>query len=607
MRAALANFRAGRVVQGGSTLTQQLAKNLFLRPDRTYIRKLQEIVLAIRLEQEFSKKEIIELYLNRVYFGAGTYGVEAAAERYFEKSARDVTLGEAAILAGLLKAPSHFAPTASKDRAVARAQLVLDNMKTAGFVTEEEVFVASQMLRMPRAQAKTFETAPYILDFVAETLPEVIGEPQGDLVVETSIDLEMQRIAEEAATTVIAENGEEKNAHQAGVVLMTNTGAIKAMVGGLDYAESQFNRATKGLRQPGSTFKAFVYLAALEYGLTPWDVRVDLPVSIDGWQPHNYGESYRGPVTIDEALTRSINTVAVQVADEIGTYAVIDVAHRLGIEQDLPDQPSLALGTGEVTLFELTGAFANLASGGARVKPHVISRVLSSDGRVLYERDDGTEIRVLTPIQVADMNLMLGHVMSVGTRARLDGHPAAGKTGTTQDYRDAWFIGYTGHYTGGVWVGNDDNSEMKRVTGGSLPAMIWRAVMQEVHQGLEPIELPESQSPMAREYAPPDSGVGSFFGSLFGFGRQAPQPGPGAGRFGYRYYPEAGAGYPQPGYPPPPGYPPQAAYPPPGYPPSGAQQLYPPNPAGRRQRESEERSGTRLFLGGRPVDNRRQR
>jgi penicillin-binding protein 1A len=604
VRAAIANHRAGRIVQGGSTLTQQLAKNLFLKPDRTYARKLQEMVLAIRLEQEFTKQEILELYLNRVYFGAGAWGIEAAAERYFEKSARDVTLSEAAILAGLLKAPSRYAPTTNKDRAVQRAQAVLDNMKAEGFVSEEETFVAGQMLRMPRAQAESFETAPYVLDYVAETLPEVIGEPQGDLVVETTLDLEAQRIAEETAARFIAENGEEKNVHQAGVVVMTNEGAVKALVGGLDYQDSQFNRAIKGLRQPGSTFKVFVYLAALEYGLTPWDVRVDQPVRIGDWEPHNYGDSYRGAVTIDEALTRSINTVAAQVADEIGTYAVIDVARRLGIEQELPNQPSLALGTGEVTLFELTGALANLASGGERVRPHVISRVLSPDGRVLYEHDPGRPVQVLTPIQVADMNLMLGHVISSGTgrRAQLGVHPAAGKTGTTQDYRDAWFIGYTGHYTAGVWVGNDDNSEMNRVTGGNLPAMIWKDTMMALHEGLEPIELRASQEPMAQPYDPRGSGFGSFFGSLFGFGPRQPQPvdpyARGDERFGYRY--PGGAAYPPPGP-----YRPAA----PGLPPFG-QQLEQRRPdvtttRARRERERESRPKTRLLLGGRPADSSR--
>ncbi|NND50350.1 MAG: hypothetical protein HKN60_08875, partial [Rhizobiales bacterium] len=324
---------------------------------------------------------------------------------------------------------------------------------------------------------------------------------------------------------------------------------------------------------------------------------------------------------IDEALTRSINTISAQVANEVGIWSVIDVARRLGIEEDLPEQPSLALGTGEVTLYQLTGAFANLASGGKRVKPHVISRVLSADGRVLYENVDNSQTRVLTPIQVGDMNLMLGHVVSGGTgrRAQLDAHKAAGKTGTTQDYRDAWFIGYTGHYTAGVWVGNDDNSEMNRVTGGSLPAMIWKQVMEEVHQGLDPIDLPESQSMVSQPYGSPSSGGGSFFGNLFGFGqRQQPQTDPrarGAGRYGYRYY-QPGTGAPLPpgqaGFPPgQAGFPPgQAAFPPgQGVQPFGQQlqRQARPNRATRRGRERAEKSKTRLILGGRPVENERQR
>jgi penicillin-binding protein 1A len=595
-RAAWANYKAGKVVQGGSTLTQQLAKNLFLNPERTYIRKLQEVILAIRLEQEFTKQDIIQLYLNRVYFGAGNYGIEAAAERYFEKSARNLTLSESAILAGLLKAPSRYAPTTNKDRAVGRAQVVLNNMEKAGFVSQKEQFFASQMLRMPRNQAETFETAAYVLDYVTEILPDVIGEPRGDLVVETTLDLELQRLAEKTVTTLIGKHGKEKKVEQAGAVLMTNNGAVKALVGGLDYNTSQFNRVTKGLRQPGSTFKTFVYLAALEYGMLPNDIRVDQPIQIGDWEPKNYSNSYRGVVTIDEALTRSINTVAAQVASEIGTRAVIDVAKRLGIKQDLPNSPSIALGTGEVTLYELTGAFANLASGGKRVRSHIITRVLTSDGRILFEYNPGPDTQVINPTQVADMNLMLGHVVSSGTgrRAQLSGHQAAGKTGTTQDYRDAWFIGYTGHFTAGVWVGNDDNSKMNRVTGGNLPTIIWKEIMQKVHERLHPIALPQSQPTIVQRINPQALGVGSFFNRLFGFGQptQRIDPRERSEQYGYRHHPN-GEVYPKTGIDPP--------YDSPQYQQHDVPQVITGTPRIRKPKQQR----SRLILGGRPVDSQR--
>lgn len=528
-RAFWENYKAGRDIQGGSTLTQQLAKNLFLTPERTYRRKIQEAVLAIRLESVFSKNEIIEIYLNRVYFGAGTYGIEAASERYFEKSARDLTIGESAILAGLLKAPSRYAPTASKDRAIQRATVVLDAMQDAGFLNEQERFVALQGLKTPRAKRKDeHETAPYVLDWVAESLTEVLGEPRGDLVVETTLDLKLQAVALEAARKTIEAEGEAKKASQAAVVVMDNNGATRALVGGLDYDTSQFNRAVRALRQPGSTFKTFVYLAAMESGYTPFDERYDQPFKIGEWEPHNYSQKYRGLVTLTEALGRSINTVAAQIGDEVGMHRVVDVAKRLGITSPLHANPSLALGTGEVSLFELTGAFAPLANGGTGVTPHVIRRVYSGDGQVLYERHGSQTVPVLSHEQVAAMNYMLTGVTSwgTGTRSRIEGHHTAGKTGTTQDYRDAWFIGYSGHYTAGVWIGNDDNSPMNRVTGGSMPAAIWKEVMSYAHEGLAPIDLPIDVTPPLAPVASEDryvssSRTGGWFGSLFGFGRRA--------------------------------------------------------------------------------------
>ena len=541
IRAMVTNIKAGRIVQGGSTLTQQLAKNLFLKPERKIRRKVQEMVLALRLEGLFTKRQILEIYLNRVYFGAGTYGVEAAAERYFGKSVRDVTLNEAAILAGLLKAPTRYSPAAHNERAIKRATLVLGNMFDAGYISEEDRRSAALALRIPRVQTG-IETASYVLDWVAEQAAELVPDAIGDLVIETTINPELQTFAEETTNKVIEEKGIDRKASQAAVVVMDNTGAVRALVGGLSYSDSQFNRALKGLRQPGSSFKPFVYLAGLEAGLTPWDERVDEPIDIGGWQPRNYSKKYRGPVKLYEALGRSINTIAAQVAYEVGPSNVALVAQRMGIESPLHTSPSLALGTGEVTLMELTSAYVPFSNGGIRTPPFAIARILSTEGQVLYEAKPPTR-RVVSPIQIADMNFMLSGVVEWGTggRARLARFPAAGKTGTTQDYRDAWFIGYTRQFTGGVWIGNDDNSAMKRVTGGSLPASIWKQIMTKAHEGLKPASLPKSTEP------PPEpdtfvsrAPVGSFLRGLFGLGpsraemearrrRQAEQ------RFGYRY------------------------------------------------------------------------
>ncbi|MFV2092701.1 MAG: PBP1A family penicillin-binding protein, partial [Hyphomicrobiales bacterium] len=559
-RAAITNFKAGRIVQGGSTLTQQLAKNLFLKPERKIRRKVQEMILALRLEGSFSKRQILEIYLNRVYFGAGTFGVEAAAERYFGKSVRDVSLSEAAMLAGLLKAPTRFSPAAHKERAIKRATLVLKNMLEAGFISEDERRAAELTLQIPRARTG-IETASYVLDWVTEQAGELVPDAQGDLVIETTIDTELQAFAEETARKFIEEKGIERKASQATVVIMDNKGAVKALVGGLSYEESQFNRPVKALRQPGSSFKPFVYLAGLEAGITPWDIRIDEPIDINGWRPRNYSKKYRGPVKIFEALGKSINTIAAQVAFEVGPSNVVAVAKRMGINSPLHTNPSIALGTGEVTLLELTSAYAPLSNGGFKAPPHAIARILSTEGQILYEAPTETQ-RVVSPAQIADMNFMLSGVVAWGTggRARLARYPAAGKTGTTQDYRDAWFIGYTSQLTGGVWVGNDDNSEMKRVTGGNLPAMIWKAVMTRAQKGLKPRGLPMSTEPPPEpDYFISRAPSGSFFRDLFGLGpsraeRQRQRAQQQDQRYGSRYQysgaAQAPTGYIDPSQPP---------------------------------------------------------
>ncbi len=495
-RALWRNYHAGAVVEGGSTITQQLAKNLFLTPARTLERKLQEMVLAVWLEIRFSKNEILELYLNRVYFGAGTYGVEGASRRYFGKSARGVSLPEAALLAGLLKAPSRFAPTRNPRRAEKRASVVIANMVEAG------------LLSPPRAMAALAEPArvrnpsgltgyEYAVDRVAEQLPDLIADRRSDLIVETTIDARLQRKAQQIVALSIASNGGFVNAGQAAAVVLDRRGGVRAMVGGTSYKSSQFNRAVKALRQPGSAFKPFVFLAALESGLTPDSLIEDAPVSINGWRPRNHNDSYTGQVTLRDALARSVNTVAVRLTMEVGRWRVIRTARRLGIGTRLHDRPSIALGTAEVTLLDLTASYAPFANGGQGVVPHIIRRVRTGSGKTLFQRRKRGPRQVVALSHVGAMNNMMAETLISGTgkRAALAGRPAGGKTGTSQNFRDAWFVGYTARYVGGIWVGNDEGTPMKRVTGGGLPAEIWKQVMTEAHKDLPVAALPGRWTP----------------------------------------------------------------------------------------------------------------
>ncbi|MBC7281038.1 transglycosylase domain-containing protein [Hoeflea sp.] len=490
-RAMFANVTAGRMVQGGSTLTQQLAKNLFLSPERTLERKVQEVLLAVWLEHRFTKDQILEMYLNRVYFGSGAYGVEAASRRYFRKPARDVSLAEAALLAGLLKAPSRLSPARDPKAAEDRAQVVLAAMREQGVVTDREIATA---LTSPQVRAKSYWTGSenYVADLVMQRLPDLVGAITDDLVVETTIDFELQRQAEKVLRLALDENGAKLNAAQGALISVDGTGAIRALIGGREYATSQFDRATEAMRQPGSAFKPFVYTAALEQGRTPLSVRNDAPVRIGKWTPENYDGKYRGEVTLSDALTHSLNTVAAQLVMEVGPKTVVQTAHRLGIEAELLANASIALGTSEVTLMELTGAYAPFMNGGYKATPHVIRRVSTDEGKVLYENTYDNPPRVIDPAVAAMMNRMLVRVVEEGTgrKARLDGWPAAGKTGTTQSYRDALFVGYTANLVTGVWFGNDDGAPMKKVTGGGLPAQTWKQFMQIAHSGLPPANLP---------------------------------------------------------------------------------------------------------------------
>jgi penicillin-binding protein 1A len=496
VRATIRNASAGAVVQGGSTITQQLAKNLFLRPDRTVTRKLAELVYAVWLEQRFSKNEILELYINRVYFGGGTYGVEAASRRYFGKSSRFVTLPQAALLAGLLKAPSRYSPRRSVSLASARVAEVLENMVEAGYLSPEQARAARAQPLM--LSAKGDDTGyPYPVDWVAELLPEYVGEHHGDLIVETTIDAGLQRVAQQTLRRLLDEEGAALSAGEGAVVVLDPYGGVKALVGGRSYSASPFDRALKAQRQPGSAFKPFVFLAALESGYSPDSLAYDGPTTIAGWSPRNYTGLYQGEISLREALAQSTNTVAARLAAEVGPWRVVRTARRLGIQSRLHDRPSIALGTGEVNLLELVGAYAPFANGGQGVLPHIITRVRNGDGKVLYTRKRSTTGQVVALHYAGGMNDMMHAVIARGTgrRAAIEGHMAGGKTGTTQSFRDAWFVGYTAHYVAGVWIGNDNGARMKKVTGGTLPASVWHDVMTYAHRNKTPKPLPGTKAP----------------------------------------------------------------------------------------------------------------
>ena len=480
-RALIADVLRRGASQGGSTITQQLAKNLFLTQERTISRKAQEVVLAFWLEHKYSKAQILELYLNRVYFGAGAYGVEGAAQRYFGKSARHLTLAEAAMLAGLVQSPSRLAPSHNPDGAERRARIVLADMAEQKLANDDAVRVA---LAHPAHAVKTATTGSgnYVADWVMDAVNDIIGSFDEDIVVETSIDPSLQGAAERALSETLTLKGEKFGVGEGALVAMTPDGVVRALVGGKSYAESQFNRAIAAKRQPGSAFKAFVYLTALEHGLTPDTIREDEPIVVKGWKPENYEHEYMGAVTLTQALANSLNTVSVRLTLEFTPAAVIRTAYRLGISSLLEPNASIALGTSEVSPLELVSAYATFANSGFAVSPHVVERVRSADGKTLYARPAQALGRVVDARYVAMMNAMMHETLVSGTarHAELPGWLAAGKTGTSQDYRDAWFIGYTPHLVTGVWLGNDDNSPTHKATGGGLPVEIWSRFMKSL-------------------------------------------------------------------------------------------------------------------------------
>jgi penicillin-binding protein 1A len=491
LRAAIANARAGRFVQGGSTVTQQLAKNLYLTSDRTFARKLQEVSLALWLESRLTKSDILELYLNRMYLGGGAFGVDAAARRYFGKPARNLTLAESALIAGLLKAPSKYSPVANAEFARSRGRIVLAQMRGEGFITADEEREASALLAgMPQASRAPDAGAEYAIDYVLDGLSPEARSGSEEIIVETTLDRPLQARASEIVSRNIAARGAALQASQAALVALGPDGAIRALVGGRSYAESQYDRAIKARRQPGSAFKPFVYLAALEAGYTPDTMVEDLPVSVGGWAPRNDNGEYQGTMTMRAALSRSVNAVAVRLALKLGPTRVAATARRLGIQSPLRKDASLALGTSEVSLLELAGAYDTFANGGRAVEPYVLRRVTTRSGTVLYAHQPQPPVQAVAAPQVAAMTDMLNAALTTGTgkRAALP-YAAAAKTGTSQGFRDAWFVGYTAELTTGVWVGNDDGTAMNRVVGGSLPADIWREVMLAAHEGRQPAAL----------------------------------------------------------------------------------------------------------------------
>lgn len=515
-RALWRNFRAGATVEGGSTITMQLVKNLMLSPDRELRRKIQEMRLARALERRLSKTDILELYLNRIYLGARAYGIEAAAERYFDKSATELTLAEAALLAALPKAPSRLDPTVNLDAARARAAQVLAAMEEAGYITATEHAEALAEPAEPVADTSDPNATSnwgHAFDMALTEAQRLVPGDIPDLIIRTTLDPALARAANETVERVLSEQGEAANAGEAAIVLLAPDGAIRAFAGGRDYRDSQFNRAVQAQRQPGSAFKPIVFAAALEAGYDPSSAVWDEPVDLEGWTPQNFSGSYRGLVTLQEALKRSINTVAVQVADEVGIGRIVEMGHRLGIRSDLPELPAIALGAAEVNLVELTAAYSVFANDGERRAPYFILSITNSRGDVLYEhRNPGAE-RALETDTAQAMSTMLQDVVMTGTgrRAALPGRASAGKTGTSQSFRDAWFIGYTADYTAGVWVGNDDDSPMENVTGGGLPAEIWRDFMVRVHEGMPARAL---SAPAPRTRSEREERLAAFYSDL---------------------------------------------------------------------------------------------
>ncbi len=492
-RAMVANARAGRFVQGGSTLTQQVAKNVFLTSEKTIERKLKEVPVALALELKYTKDEILAIYLNRVYLGAGATGFEAAAQRYFSKSAREVSLPEAAMLAGLLKAPSRFSPTSNMGRAQGRASVIINAMRETGVISGLE---AEKSLANPATLSReaSSRTGAHFADWVMENGPAfLVQSTTEDVRIRTTFDASVQAMAEAALQHVFDTRVRKGSPAEAAIVVMNHQGEVRAIVGGRDRRANTFNRATQALRQTGSAFKPIVYAAAMEAGMNPGDTIEDRPLTmtIPGsgkWSPKNYSGRYEGPVTLSDALARSINTVAVRLSERTGRERVRKLATDLGVSSEIAAGPAVALGVSEATLIEMTGAYAAFANGGRLAIPSGIREITirGDETPVMTASQTANGAQVISQNSAARITSMMRRVITSGTgrRADLGKIPAAGKTGTTQAARDAWFIGFTGHYVVGVWMGKDDNAPLVGVTGGGLPAEIWKEVMTRLHKGL---------------------------------------------------------------------------------------------------------------------------
>ena len=505
-RAIARNILSGHLVQGGSTLTQQLAKNLFLTQEKTATRKAQEAVLAVWLESKFTKDEILQLYLNRVYFGSGAYGIEQAAHIYYNKSANELTIMEAATLAGVLKAPSNYNPAKNPEASMTRAKLVIDSMVNEKFITADDATEAINTAGGVTPEV-SLPAKQYAVDWISKQLPLLVKNYDQSIIIETTIDPTIQANAEKAMRKRLNENGKKLNVSEGAMVVMDPTGAVIAMIGGKSYQKSQYNRAIAASRQPGSAFKPFVYEAAMENGFTPDSIEIDEPVRIGNWSPENYKQKYLGEVSLEQAFAQSINTVAAKLAVNVGTDKVAAVAQRFGITSALTHDASLALGTSEVSPMELVTAYVPFANGGTAVQPYVVKRIVTRDGKVLYERKGDGLGQVISENNLGEMNRLFRAVVQNGTgvKAQFGNFDIGGKTGTSQNYRDAWFVGFTPYMIAGVWMGNDDNSPTKNVTGGSLPTLVWRDVMEPAHQGLAVAVLPGYAQPI--EQAPVDQAV----------------------------------------------------------------------------------------------------
>ena len=495
-RAAYVNLKARRIIQGGSTITQQLAKNLFLTPERSFTRKLHELILSFWLEMRFSKEQLLSIYLNRVYLGSGTYGVQAASEKYFNKKVEELNLYECALIASLLKAPSKYNPISNKKLSRERTAKVLENMRRNNLISKKKVDEA----KLSNREYDKFTSAPkstrYFIDWLLPRVKSYLGEINEDLIIRTTLDVKLQEIAESSVNSITSKY---TSADQSALVALDLKGGVMAMVGGRDYGDTQFNRATQAQRQPGSAFKLFVYLAGLKEGYGPKDEIVDSEININGWSPKNYKKEYLGEISLVDAFSKSINTVAVKLSENIGRENVIKMARSLGISSPILNSPSLALGTSEVNLLELTAAYDVLANKGNGVLVHGIRSIENTEGKTLFIRKGNGPGKVLDAGLVSTMTRMMENTIEVGTgkNAKLN-RPAAGKTGTSQSLRDAWFIGFTSDLVVGVWFGNDDDSPMKNITGGTAPAILWSDFMKKAHLGKPAEQLTTSSDNINR-------------------------------------------------------------------------------------------------------------